>query len=232
MEQYAFSKELSERIVRGILKGYKSYIDERNEKKQEFLISSAYAWVIGNHIDHYVAEETRDLGIRYHHSKAGYSWGYLQFLDVRNKNLFLIKNGDGIAKNKQSARRRRPDGYIEMMAKRINGNIDFSESLVVHEQMNLFPMYEQTELDLEPLEGEIQQLEEKVEQFYIVTYNINEQKMISNISLCLPHPETYELHVVDDWTKYIDTVGVKISEKDLARLADDQEPENQVSFDV
>ena len=93
-------------------------------------------------------------------------------------------------------------------------------------------MYEQTELDLEPLEGEIQQLEEKVEQFYIVTYNINEQKMISNISLCLPHPETYELHVVDDWTKYIDTVGVKITEKDLAGLTDDQELGNQVSFDA
>mgnify|MGYP001404336343 CR=1 FL=1 len=230
MEQYAFSKELSERVVRGIIKGYKSYVEERSKKKRELLISSAYAWVIGNHIDHYVAEETKSLGVRFHFSKAGYSWGYIQFLDVRNNSLFLIKNADGIPK-KQNQRPRRPDGYIEMMARRINGNIDFSGSSVVHEQMNLFPVYEQTELNLEPLDHVLEQMEE-IEQFYIVTYTINEEKRISNISLCLPHPETYELHVVDDWSEIIDNVGIKISDKALSKLEDDQNHKKQISFDM
>ncbi|WP_249870552.1 hypothetical protein [Oceanobacillus saliphilus] len=79
MDIYKFSDEISESIVKGIMKRYKSYLNERKQKKEELLISSAYAWVKGNHIDHFVAEESESFGITYVPSKAGYSWGYLQF---------------------------------------------------------------------------------------------------------------------------------------------------------
>lgn len=41
-------------------------------------ISSAYAWVRGNHIDDQIAEECNDMDISFTKAKAGYTWGYLQ----------------------------------------------------------------------------------------------------------------------------------------------------------
>ena len=63
MTDYKFSEELNVRLVRGIEKGYSDYAEVRREKRDELLVSGAYAWVKGNHIEDQVARELKEIGI-------------------------------------------------------------------------------------------------------------------------------------------------------------------------
>lgn len=44
-----------------------------------------------------------ELGIEYLHVKAGYSWGYLQFIDDTQRIMFIVKNGRYLNKNNISS---------------------------------------------------------------------------------------------------------------------------------
>src|SRR4051794_38678881 len=97
MNDYKFPTSLSQNIVNGILDGYNNYLNERKQKKREMNISSAYAWVKGNHIEHAVSEQCKD-NIEYKPSKAGYTWGYLRFMNKEDKVLFIIKNSSSLGR--------------------------------------------------------------------------------------------------------------------------------------
>lgn len=73
MTIYKFSEELNIRLVKGIEQGYSDYAEVRREKRAELLVSSAYAWVKGNHIEDRVARELQDFGINFKSEKAGYA---------------------------------------------------------------------------------------------------------------------------------------------------------------
>ena len=230
MDMYKFTDEMSTSIVKRIMEGYKSYLNERIQKKKELIISSAYAWVQANHIDHYVAKETKNLGINYIPSKAGYSWGYLQFQNINDKVLFLIKNGAAIERNAAKKRTNQENNYLEQMARKINGKINFSNHATVNEQLDLFRLYDQIQAVPDSIEKEIEELEDQIDRFYIVTYTLDEQKMISDISLCLPHPETFQLHRVDSLTRFIDTIDIEFTDEDFAGIRDDKEINTQVTI--
>lgn len=230
MDVYKFTDEMSASIVKGIMRGYKSYLNERIQKKKELIISSAYAWVQGNHIDHYVAMETKNLGINYIPSKAGYSWGYLQFQNINDKVLFLIKNGAAIKRNVTKKRANREDNYLEQMARKFNGKINFSSKTTVSEQLDLFRLYDQIQVVPDLIESEIEELEDQIDRFYVVTYTLDEQKMISDISLCLPHPDTFKLHRIDSLTRFIDIIDIEFTDEDFAGIRDDKEIDTQITI--
>lgn len=224
MERYKFSDKISKSIVRGIMKGYKSYLHERKQKKEEMVISSAYAWVRGNHIDHHVAVECEPFGITPIPSLAGYSWGYLQFQYVYEKSLFLIKSKSS---NKQPSQNQ-GDHYIKSLAK-INRNINFTEAVAnISEQLEL--IFDPVPVHADSIEDEIIEFNQQFERFYIITYTIDEQKRISDISLCLPHPDTYELYLVDSWNHFLNHINIDFTEEDFAAVYDDQDMQMQLSF--
>ena len=231
MELYKLTDEISKSIVAGIMKGYKSYLKERIQKNEELIISNAYAWVKGNHIDHYVAEESKAFGITYMKAKAGYSWGYLQFKNTDEKFLFLIKSSTSIEKDKGKQSKKHPDNYIEKLAK-INSNILFpTETTSKNEQMEL-RLFDNVPMNDIISEDDIENLnKEEFERFYIVTYTLDENKMISDISLTLPHPEDINnLYKVDSWNRYFDKVDIDFSTEDFNGIRDDKEIETQISI--
>lgn len=57
-----------------------------------FHVSGAYAWVKGNHIDHYVALACEQHGVESKLAKAGLTWQYLKFTHENEKILFIVKN--------------------------------------------------------------------------------------------------------------------------------------------
>lgn len=212
------------------MKGYKSYLNERRQKQEEFLISSAYAWVKGNHIDHYVAEESKVFGITHIPSKAGYSWGYLQFQNVDEKVLFLIKSGSAIERKKTQTKGNREDNYIEKLAKKINTDITFTtDSTNKNEQLEL-RLFDNVQMNPEFTEEEVERLNNQFDRFYIVSYTLDEGKMISDISLYLPHPETYDLYHVDSWKRFFETVDIDFREEDFSGIRDEKEIETQVTI--
>lgn len=68
--------EINQAVVDGIIRGYIDYLEERVEKKNKLRISDAYAWVKGNHLDHFVSVEGEKVGMEYIRAKAGRAWGY------------------------------------------------------------------------------------------------------------------------------------------------------------
>lgn len=223
MKQYQFSSELNQSIVNGILQGYKNYIDERKVKNEELRISSAYAWVKGNHIDDQTAEECLSMGITYEKAKAGYTWGYLQFKIGSERKMFIVKNakyfdeenfpgGRGIRGQKRSGHE---ENYLKKLS-RINKDIDFPGQLSLIPANNKDENYvifdDQIMKDLD--ESQVRNLENEYDQFYIITYEIDEGYMISKIRLLMPNAFDNKAYEVQDLSEFIGSSTVDFSDVD------------------
>ncbi|MBV6738701.1 hypothetical protein V7Z92_26790 [Priestia megaterium] len=231
MDGYKFSEELSQHIVDGILKGYKSYLAERKEKKEQMTISSAYAWVKGNHIEDAVTQECKRTGITYRASKAGYTWGYLQFSNLEDKVLFVIKNGSSIGKRLNTLKNKDnvEQNYLTKLS-HINSGINFEKkekNKVDEEQMTL-QLFESFLPSNEQMNVEVEEMNKEFNRFYIISYAIDEAKMISDINLFLPNPETLEILKVDNWNKYMEISNIKLQPEELEIVQNEKEPEQQI----
>ena len=92
MKNYNLPEKLNESIVDGIIEGYRDYLEVRRQKARELKVHGAYAWVKGNHIDHYVAVACEEHRVSSTVAKAGLTWQYLQFYNNDEKILFIVKN--------------------------------------------------------------------------------------------------------------------------------------------
>ncbi|MCM3169001.1 spr1630 family ClpXP-sensitive toxin [Peribacillus frigoritolerans] len=233
MKEYRFSSEVNQRVVDGILHGYRNYIDERNDKRLTMKISDAYAWVKGNHIDDQTASECEEMGILYKKAKAGYTWGYLQFASSRDKSMFIIKNakyfnsdnfpgGKGIKGNKKS--NNDEDNYLKKLS-RINRKVAFPEELSFFSQETELPEYLSIFDDntLKSLENkEVDRLKEDYDKFYIITYEIDQAFMISKIQVLMPNPNDNKAYLVDDLTELINSSSVDFDDVDTTVLENDE----------
>ncbi|ALX50116.1 hypothetical protein AOX59_16955 [Lentibacillus amyloliquefaciens] len=231
MEKYRMGSTMNQSVVNGILQGYKNYIEERKAKKEEMHISTAYAWVKGNHIDDQTAEECKESGISFTKAKAGYTWGYLQFNIDNDKRMFIIKNAkyfdeDDFPHRKdvrgQKHKASDKETYLKRLS-RINSNVDFPE------EPTLFPEEKENKImsifgdeTLKELEDpQARELEYKFNQFYIITYEIDESFAISNIRMLMPNPDNDKAYEVENLSKFIGTSTVTFDENDYEALAED-----------
>ncbi|WEG13309.1 hypothetical protein PU629_02785 [Pullulanibacillus sp. KACC 23026] len=231
MKQYRFSRELNQSIVNGILNGYKSYVEERNEKRRTMKISDAYAWVKGNHIDDQTAIECEDIGILYKKARAGYTWGYLQFSSSDNKSMFIIKNAKyfnpdnfpgGKTIHGEHIQTRDHETYLKKLS-RINENVEFPEEYSLFDESHEFEMLsifdDQVLKSLE--DDEVTQLQKEYSKFYIVTYEIDEAFLISKIQLWMPNPVNNIAYLVEDLSELIGESNVNLAELDTTVLNND-----------
>jgi len=248
MQEYTFEAAVNQVIVDGILNGYKSYIHERNEKQRTMLISDAYAWVKGNHIDDQTARECAKVGIEYAKAKAGYTWGYLQFSDSEDKSMFIVKNakyfneenfpgGKGI--NGKKKRQKNEENYLKKLS-RINHNNAFPEAPTLFTGNEEFVEFlsildDNTLKALE--ESDVKKLQQEYDKFYIVTYEIDEAFMISKILVWMPNPNDEKAYLVDDLTELINNSSVDFEGVDIGVLENDDLDYNYdspaaVDFDI
>ncbi|RWR12187.1 hypothetical protein QNH23_13845 [Siminovitchia fortis] len=209
MTDYKFDDELNISLVRGIERGYSDYAEVRMKKRDELLVSAAYAWVKGNHIEDQVAREVQNKGLGFKKEKAGYTWEYLSFNDPKKKSLLLIKNAD-IIKGKKSTPvldAKTSDNYLVELSK-INGDIDFGK-ITGSEQgsLKLFDFPEYRSIDNINIKD--------YNLFYILTYSIDpETKILSAIDLWMPEYKSgsqVEMAKVDSLTKYLGNTGADIN---------------------
>lgn len=233
MQEYTFNLEVNQVIVDGVLNGYKSYIHERNEKQRTMLISDAYAWVKGNHIDDQTARECESVGIEYKKAKAGYTWGYLQFADPENKSMFIVKNaryfneenfpgGKGV--NGKKKRKTNDENYLKKLS-RINRDINFPEDsdLFTGEEGSVEILSIFDDNTLKALEDtDVSKLQKEYDKFYIVTYDIDEAFMISQILVWMPNPNDEKAYLVDDLTELINNSSVDFDDVDITVLENDE----------
>lgn len=223
------------------MKGYKEYLEVRKQKIRTMRISGAYAWVKGNHIDDCIANECDSEGVTWNIAKAGLAWQYLQFTHGDEEILFIVKNGRYFSKNHVSRGRDatgtirpRKMSYMENLMK-INKDIKFNEVEFTSEEITQLELIEDFPLT-EHDNNVISKLEEDFSRFYIVTYNIDENHLISDISLFLPNPNNNKAYHVENLSNYItEAPGIIIDEDVKDALSNIQEVDIEHSaheFDI
>jgi len=242
LKKFRLSEKLNESIVDGIIEGYKDYLRVRKEAARNLKVHGAYAWVKGNHIDHYVAVECEKLGVESKLSKAGVTWQYLQFYIEDVKSLFLIKNARyfdpeavdrgkdtyGRSKNKKSA-------YMEEFIS-IKGNIKFpnKSNKTLGSQSLQLALFDEIPFDSLTKES-VTEIAKQHERFYIVTYEIDDEYLINDIKLWMPNPVNNKAYLVEDLTELINTKTshiIEMEEQTKAILQNSTEMPDASLYDI
>ncbi|WP_214708654.1 MULTISPECIES: hypothetical protein [unclassified Exiguobacterium] len=239
MRQYRFDDELNQKIVDGILKGYRSYIRERAQKREELTISGAYAWVKGNHIDHHTGVEVEDLGLIFSPARAGHTWGYLQFRhQEENRNrIFIVRNAryfneqqfDRPRTPRQTSTSRRTNYLLELSNS--NRNVNFTDSgdstETISEQLEIELGFVNPESSIETA----QDLSQEVSEFHIITYSIDEANQIEEIRHVMPNPLNRRAYLVNDLTHFMGTSSVDMNDIDYSAVEGNEEETEFTAFD-
>ena len=221
MSDYKFTEELNVRLVKGIEQGYSDYAEVRKEKREELLVSGAYAWVKGNHIEDQVARELQKIGLKFKKEKAGYTWEYLSFNEPREKNLFLIRN-ISIIKGKSAKPildSSNPENYLVEKSK-INSNVDFDE--LKGSKQGTFK-FEDLQVNTRSTEDDnIEELRKEYKHFYILTYTIDPiTRMLMEIDLWMPEfiaDSKVEMIQIDSLTEHLDETAPYINLEAIREL--------------
>lgn len=209
MKEYILPEQLNEKIVDGIIEGYRDYLDVRRQKARELKVHGAYAWVKGNHIDHYVALSCEAYGVASTLAKAGMTWQYLQFSHKNERILFIVKNSryfnmEEVDKGKDAKGRTRESkaSYMENLMN-INERIKFdniSAKTFNHSvQLELLEEFQPVSLE----EEDTKDMNTQFDRFYIATCNIGEDHQIGEIRLWMPNPADNRAYLVSELTPYI-----------------------------
>ncbi|WP_047979747.1 spr1630 family ClpXP-sensitive toxin [Ornithinibacillus contaminans] len=224
MKEFKLATELSQKIVDGLMEGYREYLEVRREKSRSMKVSGAYAWVKGNHIDDQVATACEEYGVESKLAKAGLTWQYLQFQHQDEKILFIVKNARYFNRE-QVSRGKDATGnlnntkmlYMEELIK-INSSIDFLNINTVETNDSIqLQLFEESFLSDED-NFEIGKIEPNFDRFYIVTYEIDENQLISKISLFMPNPIDNRAYLIDDLTQYINPTNSVFIDEELKEV--------------
>ncbi|MBM0065437.1 spr1630 family ClpXP-sensitive toxin [Alkalicoccobacillus gibsonii] len=240
MDQYKFSSEHSKMIVEAIVEGYREYIEHRKDRRDNMIISSAFAWTKGNFIESKLAEECRDQGFTYLKSKAGLTWVYLQFVHGDSKKLFLIKNAAYFNKENFSQAKVPTDSgkigrkrtYLHELSQ-INKNATFSSS---HEDTQVAEVNHSEQLSLfvteNQVKDELEHSKSYYNEFHILTYRLDDAFQIDEIMHYLPNPANNIAYEVEDLSHYI--VGAELTDEERKVVAPDASEDllDPAAFDI
>lgn len=234
MQDFKFDPTQSKMIVEAIIDGYRDYVAHRKDRKENMIISSAFAWTKGNFIESKVAEESGSHGFIYKKSKAGLTWDYLQFIHGDSKILFLIKNA-AYFNEKSFSQARLPvveksskelRTYLHELSK-INAHLPFPKQMFSDkesgfenaEQLAFWMTDNQAKKDLDGFKSSFTE-------FHILTYRIDEAFQISEVKHFLPNPDTNQAELIEDLSDYI--AGADLTEEEREVIAPEM---NDDTFD-
>lgn len=200
-----FSDDLNKAIVKGINQGYSDYILERVKKEDEMIISDAYSYMKGNHIDTAVAETLNTLMI-FEKKSAGPSWKYLEFNSSKEDSdkRFIVKNEkyfdpQNVSKGKDINDKTK-DRVRQYLKDYISDNpSSVSDLYVVNNDSNQLVLNLKDE---EFIDAPVERKDNSLA--YIVTYSIDSVTMrMDAIKVWLPIPDKDEAVLVDDLTELL-----------------------------
>lgn len=219
MRDYRLETELNQKIVDGLMEGYRDYLEIRKERAESMRVSGAYAWVKGNHIDDKVASACEPHGVESKLAKAGLTWQYLQFKYHDEKILFIVKNARYFDEEQvdqgKDAKGKTKNDKMTYMSKLMNINLDIDFDEIKTVKSGGAVQLELLEKNLgKDAEEAIGKIKTNFDRFYIATYEIDESQFISKISLLMPNPVNNKAYMIDDLTAYVNaTHDLIIDEK-------------------
>lgn len=222
-------KPLEQKIVTGIMIGYKDYLAIRKEAQNRLAVSTAYAWVKGNHIDSSVQKMVaNEDNITVAHGMAGYAWEYLQFAynaaDV--KSLIIIKNQRSTDKSFNGVPQPADtNNYLYQFA-------GINNPIVNRGKLPGRPTNKTIQLELTMPELSAIQQHSPLKQpagfsrFYIVTYELDNFKKIKSVMLNMPKQQEMSLYPIMDLTPLIQSSDVDITDDELGVIQNDRIPDS------
>lgn len=223
MNELNLPSGLNQKIVNGILTGYKDYLAVRIHAHKSLRVSSAYAWVKGNHIDSKVADACESFpNLQSSIELAGYAWEYIQFTLTKSSEKYMIIIKDNLATQKTF------DGKPELS----NTNNYLYQLAGANNNLNIPNYKTQKQVQLEllgyPDLEHLSAISTGLSRFYVVTYEVdNLSKMIKSINLTLPKQRTMNLVQVADLTPLIENSNITITPEELSSVQNDQIPSGE-----
>lgn len=230
MEREIFTPNQSQAIVDAILKGYKSYLDERIEKRKSMHVSAGYAWTKANHIDDALAVADLTFIDTFELKHAGQSWEFLEF-NSENQLLghvcFVLK---GLTRLQQvfPTAVKSGKGYLFDYAQI---NTAYLENLSRHtDESTPFPV--QMELFDDNLFELLNRSEQSINNFFFITYQADELHHLTNIQVIMPDSRNGKLIEIQDLSAYISTSSIDFSDEKYQELQGLSEIDDVADFEI
>lgn len=229
MDDFKLPTLMAQRLVDGLMGGYKEYLAERKQKQQALTISGAFAWTRSNFIDSKISQLfSQDDTVDSQIDKAGYAWEYPQFIQESDSDraLIIVKNARQVKRNFNGATASiDKNNYLYRLAG-INNTWSAAGLLSGKPTDRVV----QLELALPEATTDFEHLAEQVSsnfsKFYIVTYEVdNVSKMISDIELTMPNQSKMTLSPIQNLTPLISRSQFQINSEELETIQGDQVPD-------
>lgn len=233
----SINSNLLDSIVKGIVAGYKDYIEVRKEKENEMYISDAYAHVKSNHIENQVYRHI-DEYCGFIKQNAGPAWKFLKFNTIENqgnrKVSFIFKNemyfdekNVTYGKNALNDKETKEKKYLKDLMND-NYGLNFEKIKTISE--------EPYQLDADRVLFDDIRNEDNSDGhiFTIVTYGIDViTRQLNSVKLWIPNPEDNTAVLFQDLTDYLlnlikNEEQYFIDYKDLEVLKSDRELEEGI----
>lgn len=238
MDELKLGSEINKAIVDGTLKGYLQYLEERREKKKSMVISGAYAWTRGNHIDDQVSEFGQNQDIRFKIEKAGYTWEYLQFTVSEDEQQFMIiiKNSLRVEKSfidQKNKSKINNENYLMNLAD-INSDIFRNANYERTVELGQISLELNSPEEVQAvINGTSLQANKHYSRFYIITYEIDEAtKFITSIKVTMPNSQTMNLELIEDLTPLIELSDYQTTHEDVAPIMNELSKDSVFSGDA
>lgn len=226
--------ELLNSIVKGIVSGYKDYIEIRKEANKKLYISDAYAYIKSNHIDSEVASHVKSY-IDFQKRSAGPAWKFLEFKEQSDYNekrmVFILKNERYFDKNNvtfgKNALSDKEKNEKKYLADYVEKNIDVDFQAKREEYKSVY----QPNADDILFKPQKNKKVNEGEEFYIVTYNIDVlSAQLNSVKLWMPNPKDNKAIILRDLTEELNDIlqsdeTYSIDSDDLEVLKSDMESE-------
>ncbi|HFI0238150.1 TPA: hypothetical protein ACGOVN_001988 [Streptococcus suis] len=230
MEREIFTPNQSQAIVDAILRGYKSYLDERIEKRKSMHVSAGYAWTKANHIDAALAVADLTFIDTFELKHAGQSWEFLEF-NSENQLLgrvcFVLK---GLTRLQQvfPTAVKSGKGYLFDYAQI---NTAYLENLSRNtDESTPFPV--QMELFDDNLFELLNRSEQSINNFFFITYQADELHHLTNIQVIMPDSRNGKLIEIQDLSAYISTSSIDFSDEKYQELQGLSEIDDVADFEI
>ncbi|MBB1069347.1 hypothetical protein H5S40_04150 [Limosilactobacillus sp. RRLNB_1_1] len=214
MSGLALPVNLEQQIVNGIMRGEQNYLQMCLRERPKLIVSDGLSWSRSNYIDTFVGKETEDYpDVSYKKAKAGHTWGYLQFVYNQSddhKSLIFIKNIRTISTQF--------NGLFTNISEYLNDYAKINNKLVNEGKLKGKGVGKPFQMELLPNVSEV--VTEDVDRFYIVTYNHDENGLLSEITLTMPNQQTDKLFQVENLSNLMDNSPIEFTTNELEIAAE------------
>ncbi|WP_323703759.1 hypothetical protein [Mammaliicoccus sp. Dog046] len=231
-----YDEKVFDSIVKGVVAGYKEYIDVRKAAHENMVISDAYAFVKSNHIENQVYKHIEQY-VHFTKQNAGPAWKFLKF-DIDKEKFssdmtFILKNESYFDENRvtfgKNALSEKDTKEKQYLRELIESNSAYDFEKVKNYCNGAFQMSAESIFFEQKQDEKMADTDKGM--FMIFTYGIDQiTRQLSSLKVWIPNPNDNTAYLYKELTNDLHKLikeeeDYTIDEKDLEILQSDREIE-------